>query len=226
MESRHKKLGVRDKINAHSIRKGDPMQGRKKSAKDEPDLEYTTYRSWEKRLRAAASSDSYALFRDHMRRLSLPEKPKLMLEGTIRVIQAILAFASLDGRPLGRFLDMQEYNSSEAPDARYALTFDLCGEAFARVLVNSLQESLLDLADLYGYPWDDYKVAGYWCFWISHPDWSRLTSVELKQLESEVTDDLRFDYSEDELDFWFDDSLDASYLFVRLQDVEEGEEEE
>ena len=156
-----------------------------------------------------------------MRRLSLPEKPELMLEGTIRVIQAILAFASLDGRPLGRFLDMQQYNSSEAPDARYAFTFDLCGKAFARVLVNSLQETLLDLADLYGYPWDDYKVAGYQSIWISHPNWSRLTGRELKQLESEVTDDLRFDYSEDELNFWFEGSPDASYLFVSLQDIDE-----
>ena len=183
-------------------------------------MKYTTYRSWEKRLRAAASSDSYALFRDHMRRLSLPEKPELMLEGTIRVVQAILAYATLDGQPLGRFLNMQGYNPCEAPDARYAFTFDLCGKAFARVMVNSKLETL-DLADLYNHPWFDYEVAGYQRIWISHPDWSRLTSVELEQLKSEVTDDLRFDYLEDELDFWFDDSLDASYLFVGLQDVEE-----
>jgi hypothetical protein len=194
------------------------MQDGKKSAKDKLELARTIYRSWEKRLRAAARSDNYALFRDHMRRLSLPEKPKLMLDGTICVMQAISAYANMDGIPLAPFLNMQQYNPSEAPDARYIFTFDLCGKAFARVLSDS-KKVLPDLADLFNHPWYDYKVSGYWCFWISHPDWSPLTNLELEQLESVVTADLRFDYSEDELNFWFEDSPDASYLCVRLQDV-------
>ncbi len=194
------------------------MQDREKSAKDKLELARTTYRSWEKRLRAEARSDSYALFRDHMRKLGLPEKPKLMLDGTILVMQAISAYASMDGIPLGPFLNMQRYNPSEAPDARYVLTFDLYGKSFARVLADS-KLVMPDLADLYNHPWYDYKVVGYLCFWISHPDWSPLTNVEIEQLESAVTADLRFDYSEDELTFWFDYSPDASDLCVRLLDV-------
>ena len=182
-------------------------------------MERTTHRSWEKRLREAASSDNYALFRGHMRRLGLPEKPKLMLDGTIRVIQAISGYASMDGIALAPFLNMQRYNPCEAPGARYVLTFDLYGKSFARVLADS-KLFLPDLADLYNHPWYDYKVVGYRCLWISHPDWSPLTNVELEQLESAVTADLRFDYSEDELTFWFDCGPDSSDLCVMLQDVQ------
>jgi hypothetical protein len=46
-----------------------------------------------------------------------------------------------------------------------------------------------------------------------------LMDVELEQPESAVTADLRFDYCEDELSFWFDCSPDASYLCVMPQDV-------
>jgi len=35
-----------------------------------------------------------------------------------------------------------------------------------------------------------------------------------------VTDDLRYDYAEDEINFWFDDSLSRSYLLVTVQDVD------
>jgi hypothetical protein len=181
-------------------------------------MERTTHPPWEKRLRESARSDSYALFRGHMQRLGLPEKPKLMLDGTIHVIQAISAYASIDGIALAPFLDMQRYNPCEAPGASYVLTFDLYEKSYARVLADS-KLFLPDLADLYNHPWYDYKVVGYWCFWISHPDWSPLTDAEIEQLESAVTADLRFDYCEDELTFWFDYGTDASDLCVRLQDV-------
>ena len=181
------------------------------------------YRSWEKRFRAAASADNYALFRDHMYRLALPEKPKFMLEGTILAIQATVAYTIMDGRdiPLDRFLRMQQYNPADTPDARYVFTFNLHGKAYSRVLADE-KLILPDLADLYGHPWQAYKRVGYCCFWISHPDWSPLASVEIERLEKEVTDDLRFDYSEEEIDFWFAESPDASYLNVVVQDVEEG----
>ncbi|MFC1937120.1 hypothetical protein ACFLWY_01010 [Chloroflexota bacterium] len=123
------------------------------------------------------------------------------------------------------FLNMQQYNPSEAPDARYIFTFDICGKAFARVLADS-KHVLPDLADLFGYPWKDYRVAGYESIWISHSDWSFLTSEELQQLEADVTDDLLFDYSADELDYWFDGSIDPCYLFVSVCDREYEQDEE
>jgi len=190
---------------------------------------------WERDFRAAARADDYAMFREHLGRLLpqehpgqrlRPDEPQSMLEATIRIVRMCSAFASLDGRgqEFGRFLNMQKYNSAEATDARYVFTFDLWGKAFARILVEAELQTL-DLADLYGTPWSDYKVVGFHYLWISHPDWSNLTKEELRQLEDGVTYDLRFDYGEDEVDFWFDDSLDETYLFVSVQDVYESEDE-
>ncbi|MDR1184323.1 MAG: hypothetical protein LBK67_05955 [Coriobacteriales bacterium] len=184
---------------------------------------------WEQDFQTAARADDCAVFREHLKRLgqlSRPDEPQLMLEATIRIVQMCSAYATMDGRAekFSQFLNMQKYNPSEASDARYVFTFDLWEKAFARVLVETKVQTL-DLADLYGSPWPDYKVVGFNHLWISHPDWTDLTNDELLQLEDVVTDDLRFDYAEDELEFWFDDSLDETYLFVTLQDVYESEDE-
>jgi hypothetical protein len=183
-------------------------------------------RKWEKRFRADACSDNYALFCSHLRRFGLPEKPELMLEGTVNVMQAIWVFANLDRQPIGPFLANQQYDLSKPPDPHYIFTFDLCGKAFARVIVDSVQKYPLDLADLFGYPWQDYKVAGFQSIWISHPDWSPLTIEESQQLETVITEDLLFDYSKDEINCWFDDSIDPSFLFVSVNDRDPEEDEE
>lgn len=188
-------------------------------------LENATYQLWEKQFRAVAMADKYELFRDHMCRLALPEKPKMMLDGTVLAIQAILAYTLMDGRdiPLDHFLNMQKYNTADVTDARYVFTFDLHSKAYARVLVDE-KLILPDLADLYGHPWDKYKKVGYCCLWITHSDWSPLTSAEIERLEEAVTDDLRFDYSEDELQVRFDAGEDNSFLYVNVQDIEEERE--
>jgi hypothetical protein len=172
---------------------------------------------WERAFRAAAVKDDCACFRGHLRRLELPDKPKLVLEGTVSAVRMASAYLCIDGRDkaVSQFLCMQTYNPAEATDARYVLTFDIFRKAFARILVDATLQPL-DLADLYGSPWDDYKMAGFDSFWISHPDWSYLTKREVKKLEKQVTYDLRFDYTDDELEFWFDDSRDKSYLVVSL----------
>lgn len=182
------------------------------------------FHNWERSFRAAARSDNYALLLDHMGKLGFLPEPELMLEGTISVIAAILAYASMDGRPFNEFLKLQNYDPSQATDARYAFTFGLCGKSYARVLVNGKSETI-DLADLFNHPWDDYKVAGYDRIWISHPDWSHLTNKELRQLEDHVTNDLLFDYEEDELNFWFEASPDKSFLMVNVQDAITPEED-
>ena len=179
-----------------------------------------TLQSWEQGFRRDAQADKMAIFRDHLRRLALRGKPELLLKGTIRVIQACAAYAVIDNQPITPFLEMQRYNPARQGMARYACTFDLCGKAFARVLVAAGLKGL-DLADIYGHPWYDYKVCGYHGFWITRTDWTALTNKELFQLEKEVTDDLRFDYSEDELDIWFDRFRTAGALFVGVQDREE-----
>jgi len=181
---------------------------------------------WERSFRASAKVDEYAILRNHLRRLGLPDSPDLLLEGTIHAVQACKDYSTLD-RPDGKnfipLLDMQRYNPADSQDARYAFTFDLGGKAYAMLLVEPGFRTI-DLADLYGHPWHDYKVVGYNSISISRTDWKELTKEELRQLEEDVIGDLRFDYSEDEVEFSFEDSLDKTYLMVSVHDVEEEED--
>jgi hypothetical protein len=164
---------------------------------------------WTREFRKTAKADHYALLRDHLSRLELPECPELLLDGTIQVVHASAAYAKVDGKSFAAFLDMQTYDPREAEGAKYAFTFDLCGKAFGRVMVSD-KVGILDLADLYNHPWNDYNVCGYYSIYIARLDGKILDSKDLARLEKEVTDDLLFDYCEDELDLWFDDqSLDG-----------------
>jgi len=63
---------------------------------------------------------------------------------------------------------------------------------------------------------------------VSRTDGDDLSDDEIELIDKEVTEDLRFDYSEDELNFWFDDSAVEGALFVMLNDVYDstGEDEE
>jgi len=181
---------------------------------------------WERDFRDAAKADRYDIFRDHMRFLNLPLKPLSMIEATVLMVCASAAYYKIDGRPYDDFLAMQEYNPAKSRGAPYTFTFDLNGHAYARLLVNP-EIHTIDLADLYGHPWHIYRSVGYSRIWISHTDFADLTKEEMDVLDERVTEDLRFDYSEDELDFWFDDS-NAKYLFVNVQDhcAEDDEDEE
>lgn len=180
---------------------------------------------WERDYRTAARADDYAAFRDHLRRLQLPDEPELMLQGTIGIVRQYAGYAVLDDRDeeLDQFLELQVYELRDANPDVYCFTFDIRGKSYARILVET-KVGTLDLADLYGSPWDEYRVVGFRCFWISHPDWREMDDDELRRLEGEVTDDLRFDYSEDELDFWFDSELDPGFLYVVVQDADECDE--
>ena len=190
------------------------------------------FNRWQQDFREAAKADRYAILRDHLRRLDLPDNPELLLEGTIHLVQGCLSYAILDGQPYGGFLGMQKHDPAEAPDAMYAVTFDLCGKAFGRVLAlpivgeSAIQRGFgFDLADLYGHSWQCYERVGYNRFWISSIDEDGFTSEERAELELVVTYDLRFDYPEEELDIWFDDSATEGSLLVTVQDRDDSEEE-
>jgi len=182
-----------------------------------------TLYTWEQDFRAAAKKDRYDVFRDHMRFLDLPGRPISMLQATILVVRAMVAYHSIDGRRSDDFLAMQQYNPAKS-EAPYLVTFALTGRIYARLLVDAELRSI-DLADLYGHPWEPYRRSGYSQLWIAHKDWTDLKKKEMQTLERLVTDDLRFDYPEDELGFWFDDS-NAKYLYVSVYDHEEWHDEQ
>lgn len=181
------------------------------------------FKEWEREFRHDAKADDYDLFRDHLQKFELPDKPKLLLEGTIFMVAACCAYSQMDGHSYSEFLTMQKYNPADARNAKYAFTFELCDKAYARILVFRKYSSNLDLADLYNHPWSKYKIAGYTQFWVSRTDGKDLTSREKKIIEKDVTYDLRYDYDEDELGFWFDDSTIEGVLRVNVYDVDEDD---
>ena len=124
---------------------------------------------WGRDFRAAAKADKHAILRDHLRRLHLPDAPKLLLEGTVQLVRACSLYTDVDHRvddQLEEFLELQQYNPADASEAQYAYTFDIHEKAYARVLVEP-RVQILDLADMFAHTWDDFKVAGYAKFWIS-----------------------------------------------------------
>lgn len=178
--------------------------------------------AWEETFRAAAKADDFQLLQTHLRNLELPDEPGLLLDGTILVVQVSVAYLAMDGQQVAEFLAQQKYDPSQVSGAPYQVTFDIHGKAYARV---NLPASLrpLDLADLYGTPWNTYERVGYSDFWISRVDGNALSAQELADFERAVESDLRFDYGEDELTFWFDpDTLDG-VLKVTVQDVYDDE---
>jgi hypothetical protein len=92
---------------------------------------------WETAFRNAAKADNLELFRDHLYKLELQDEPEALQHGTIQLVVACFAYASLDGQKLENFLAMQKYNPADVSNARYAFTFDLFGKAYGRVLVNT-----------------------------------------------------------------------------------------
>lgn len=185
----------------------------------------TGFTEWERSFRAAAKNDKCRILRAHLKQLELPEKPALLLEGTILFVQACIAYLMLDNRPFDEFLTQQQYDPASVTGAPYLATFDICDKAFARITVPASLGSV-DLADLYGMPWDAYRVVGYRDIWISRVDGEGLSDDEMDSFEKVVTDDLRFDYGEDELNFWFDPDTHDGILKVTVQDVYEYDDDD
>lgn len=183
------------------------------------------FAEWAKSFRSDAEKDQYSVFRDHMLRLGLPDKPELMLAGTLQMVAMCSAFCTLDGRQkdFKEFLQLQTYDPSLSKKANFAYTFDIVRLTYARVLV-ATTKSPLDLADLYGVPWHEYEVCGFSGLWISHPDWSPIKKSELRALEKEIMDDIYFDYAKDEVDVWCD--VDSSKEFVRVYIQDRSDEED
>lgn len=88
--------------------------------------------------------------------------------------------------------------------------------AFGRLLVDDLRS--IDFADLLGHGWNDLEVCGYSAAFVTRTDGLDLSNAEQTQLEQAITDDLRYDYSEEELDISFDAFCVRGALMVFVQE--------
>lgn len=201
----------------------DPLDSLELPVMSEQDLERQeaaelALAKWEQDFREDAKADDYRTFRAHLRRLDLPGEPSLLMEGTIQVVQMSFAYLALDNQAVDEFLSHQRYDASRVVGAPYQVTFDIHGKAYARINVPaSLRQ--VDLADLYATPWNPYERVGYCELWISRVDGTALSPEEIADLEKSVEDDLRFDYDEEEVEFWFDPDTYPGNLRVVIQDV-------
>jgi hypothetical protein len=172
---------------------------------------------WGRVFRKAAKVDRYKRFRTLLAKLELPDRPELLMEGTVQFVHAVAAYATVDRQSSSTFLEMQSYDPGDAQDAMYVFTFDICGKSFGRVLLTS-KVGILDLADLYGHPWYNLERVGYNSIYVSRADGRNLTSRDVAHLQKEVVNDLRFDYGEDEVEIEFDCQLIRGVLKVAVQD--------
>lgn len=179
---------------------------------------------WQRQFRKDAAADKLALFREHLEKLGLPGKPRDLLKGTILAVCACCAYESIDGRSFEKFLDTQKYNPELVPEMKYAYTFRGSKKFVARILTPKKKKDL-DLADLYDHPWHEYQTCGYQGILISRTDGKNLTAREKANLQDQVTCDLRYDFSEKELGFCFDDSSPKGVLHVYLFDVLDDEDD-
>lgn len=179
---------------------------------------------WEQSFRDAAEADDCAAFEELLSSLDLPGDPDMVLDGTVLFVQRCVAYMTLDGQQVMDFLAQQHYDPRKAVDAPYRVTFDLQGKAYPCV---TLPASLrpVDLADLYGAPWNEYRVVGFCDFWIARADGVALSAKEIAGFDEAVEYDLRFDYGEDEVSFWSNPDTHDGRLKFTVQDVYDFEED-
>lgn len=146
--------------------------------------------------------------------LVAPITTKTLIDNTIMLVLACIAYGKLDGRDCAAFLARQNYDPAEAPISRYCVTFDISGNVAGRILVDDLD--FIDFADLLNHPWYEHEVCGYRSVTITRVDGADLSEEERTALKEEIIYDLRFDFGEDELGIWFDDLLGDDVLKVRV----------
>jgi len=174
---------------------------------------------WTRNFRRDAAKDGMALFHDHLHRLALPDEPAKLLEGTIMFVNTCCAYLSINGQQFEDFLKQQTYRPADDTDSNYSFTFNIFDKAYARV-ITPIDCKCLDLADLFDHPWDEFSLCGFSSFLVSRNDGNPLSENEIEDIENIITADLRFDYTEEEVDFWTDPDSIEGVLFVYVYNVD------
>jgi hypothetical protein len=180
------------------------------------------FESWEREFRGSARRDDSALLVEHLAAVGLPEDPLPLIEGTIQVVAACLAYCVIDSQEVVGFLQRQQYEPAGSRDAPYLLTFDLHGQGFARI-ATQIPFRPLDLVDIYGTAWERYKTVGYSQIRVSRSDGEPLGPDEIARVEAAVESDFRHDFNEDEVEFWFDPDTIEGVVIVTVQDADLGQ---
>jgi tetratricopeptide (TPR) repeat protein len=200
-------------------RKAPPAHSKPRTRRQTGTNDYgSALREWEDTIRAQASADDYACFRRLLAQIGINKfTPKQLLEGTIELARAALVYsAGLDGHPFEPFLKLQQYNPLLKPNARYTLVFDIHGRGIGRLLEADKFKNI-DLADLYGHPYETYKRVGFSGLWILRSDYTPFTRPEPSLIKQHIHEDLYFDYTPDEIQLSFRKQK-KNRILVRVRD--------
>jgi hypothetical protein len=163
--------------------------------------------------------DSASLLRKHLQRIGLPDEPEKLVEGTILCVNVGGAYSENEGQTIKEFLSQQSYRPTLDPNSYYSFTLNLRGHTFARI-ITPLKDKTLDLADLYGHPWNQFKMCGYSEIRIARLDDTPLSEAEYDQIEKTITDDIFFDFTDDEVIIAFDRQAVKGILVAYFLDME------
>lgn len=161
-------------------------------------MQTNLFQRWKHQFCRDAAEDEMALFSAHMRKHDLPDEPESLLKGTIMVVSACCAYLNIDGRPLKDFLAMQTYHPINKESVIYTLTFNLFDRAYARILT-SKDLMGVDIADLHHHPWNEFESCGFTEFIVSRTDGNALSKEEIDHIDQLIEDDLRYDFTEEEV---------------------------
>lgn len=175
------------------------------------------FANWEADFRNAAKSDDCRHLLRYLEACGLTSTPKAVMEATVAVVAACCAFRVLDGQAIAEFLAHQRYGAAASPQAHYRLHFELTRVDIGVVVVGA-DLRWIDLADLYGAPWQELQRVGYSGFWVARMDGAALAESEVEALESAIRSDLRFDYGEDEVRFDVDPDSQPGCLYCAVYD--------
>ena len=154
---------------------------------------------WKNEFASAAEADACNEFRRHLEHLGMGFPPEAMLQGTLMLMPAVMAYRQLDGQSNEEMLARQKYWLGGDGLPHYCLTFDFFGLMVGRVLTDA-NFSDVDFADLFGHPWEGIRRVGFSNVWISRLDGKSIDDPEFNAIESHILGDLFFDYDESELE--------------------------
>ncbi len=174
-----------------------------------------SFRKWKKEFVSAAKADGCNEFRRHLEHLGMGDQPETMLQGTLMLMPAVMAYRHFDGQSNEELLCKQKYWLEGEGLPRYCLTFSF-GPMVGRILTDE-RFAQIDFADLFGHLWYDFRGVGFDSVWISRLDGKSIDDSEFNAIESHVLGDLYFDYDESEVaaDVAFMDIDDSVLLTVQ-----------
>lgn len=153
---------------------------------------------WLRVFATDALADDCAEIKRHIEYLKLDCAPEEFVYGTMLLLLAVTSYRKIDGRESASLWRQQHYRLGGEGLPFYCLTFELGVGHFGRILTNN-KLSEVDFADLFDNPWDEYEQGGFNRVWISRLDGKPIGDKECKALYQLVTDDMYFDYPEEEV---------------------------